>query len=120
MVDLATGEEEEFLAMAGSGDELAGMSFPDGGGIRLLGAVLTDGEHTWSEDTSKYASIAPCGPWLAVEDFDDDRGPRLIEMDSGDVTHTRDDGLVGGMSCWEGEGGTTVVLDHSQGFPPAG
>ncbi|WP_181785142.1 hypothetical protein [Streptomyces phytophilus] len=103
-------EEEELLAMAGSGDDLAGMSFPDGGGIRLLGAVLFDGGHTWGEDISKYASIAPCGPWLAVEDFDDDRGPLLIDMDSGDVTHTRDDGLVSGMSCWEGEGGTTVAL----------
>ncbi|WBB61751.1 PQQ-binding-like beta-propeller repeat protein [Streptomyces sp. WMMC500] len=111
-------EREDFLAMAGSGDELAGMSFRDGGGIRVLGAMLADGEPTWSEDSSKYASIAPCGPWLAFEDFEDEKGPRLVEVGSGEVTHTRDDGLVSGMSCWEGEGGTTVVLaasDESDG-----
>lgn len=106
-------QKEDFLAMAGSGDELAGMSFRDGGGIRLRGAMLADGEPTWHEDISKYASIAPCGPWLAVEDFEDEQGPRLIEVDTGDVTHTRDDGLVSGMSCWKSEGGTTVVLASS-------
>jgi outer membrane protein assembly factor BamB len=103
-------EQEDFLALAGSGDALAGMSFLDDDRIRLLGTTLADGERTWAEDLSKYASIAPCGPWLAFEDFDDDKGPRLIEVDGGDVTHTRDDGLVSGMSCWEGEGGTTAVL----------